>query len=115
MLIVTGLALVFRCNLPISILLIWISNPVTIPPMVIALYKLGEWMLGNDPSTTAFVFTWEWLNANLSTVYWPILLAGLSCGLIFGMLGYFTVRILWRWKVVSNWETRKRKRLQKLL
>ncbi|HBD12270.1 MAG TPA: DUF2062 domain-containing protein, partial [Porticoccaceae bacterium] len=31
-------------------------------------------------------------------------------GLVAGLTGYITIRYLWRWKVVKNWEIRKKKR-----
>ena len=112
--VVTGLALIFRCNLPISMLLIWISNPLTIPPLLIALYQLGQWMLGAPPSITTFEFNWTWLSENFSNIYLPTLLAGLSCGFVFGSISYFSVRMLWRWKVIREWEARKQRRKKPL-
>lgn len=111
--VVTALALVFRCNLPLSLVLIWVSNPLTIPPMILGLHKLGQWMLGHDAAASAIHFNWQWLSENLDDVYLPMLLAGITCGLIFGGIGYLTVRILWRWKVIKSWEARKQKRLQR--
>ena len=111
-LIVTAMALVFRCNLPLSMMLIWVSNPLTIPPLIIGLHTLGQWMLGNDAASSAIQFNWQWLSENLDSVYLPMLLAGVTCGLIIGATAYFAVRILWRWKVIKSWEERKKKRLQ---
>ena len=80
--------------------------------MLIGLNELGQWMLGNDTTQAAIQLNWQWLSENLPTVYLPMLLAGVCCGLIFGGVAYFIVRILWRWKVIKNWEARKQKRLQ---
>ena len=109
--VVTALALVFRCNLPIAVVLIWISNPLTIPPMILGLHKLGQRMIGHDATASATQLNWQWLSDNFDNIYLPLLLAGATCGLIIGGIGYLTVRILWRWKVIKSWEERKRKRL----
>ncbi len=101
------LAFLFRCNLPISVLLIWLSNPITIPPLTILLYKFGQFLLGREETSLAFEFTWTWFSQQGVTVYLPIALAGVLCGLIAGALGYITIRLLWRWKVVKNWQERK--------
>lgn len=106
------LAFWFRCNLPISLLLIWISNPLTIPPLMILLYQFGQLILGNEPGRAAFEFTWSWFRDNGGTVYLPIVVGGLVAGLAAGSMGYITIRMLWRWRVVSDWEARKKKRLR---
>lgn len=101
------LAFLFRCNLPISLLLIWLSNPLTIPPLTILLYKFGQFLLGREEAALAFQFTWTWFAEHGPAVYLPIALAGVICGLVVGTLGYITIRLLWRWKVVKNWQARK--------
>ena len=101
-----------RCNLPISVILIWVSNPVTIPPMMILLYKFGQFILGNDTAILAFEFTWAWFAEQGIAVYLPIALGGVIAGLVVGTLGYFSVQFLWRWKVINNWEARKERRRQ---
>ncbi len=110
--VATGLALFFHCNLPIALLLIWISNPLTIPPLLIALYQLGQWILGAPPSITAFQFNWTWISENFTSFYLPTLLAGIICGLIFGGISFLSLRVLWRWKVINEWSARKRRRKQ---
>ncbi len=106
------LALRLRCNLPISVLLIWVSNPITIPPMMVLLYKFGQFILGNEATATAFKFSWTWFTENGATVYLPVAVGGVLAGLIIGGLGYLTVQLLWRWVVLSNWQARKKKRLE---
>ena len=45
-LIVTALAVPMRANLPISLVLCWITNPVTVIPFYFAYYWLGTMLLG---------------------------------------------------------------------
>ena len=48
MLLAALIAIVTRVNLPLSVALVWITNPITIPPMFYASYRLGAWILGID-------------------------------------------------------------------
>ena len=34
-----------RVNLPISVALVWITNPITMPPMFYSTYRVGTWIL----------------------------------------------------------------------
>ena len=34
-------AIIFAANLPISVILVWITNPITIPPILLIAYKIG--------------------------------------------------------------------------
>ncbi|WP_164970052.1 DUF2062 domain-containing protein [Arcobacter sp. CECT 8983] len=47
MVLSTLLAIYFNVNLPISFALIFISNPITMPPLFYFEYKLGNLILGN--------------------------------------------------------------------
>lgn len=48
MFLVTVLALPLRANIPISIALVWVSNPVTVIPMYYSYYWLGTVVLGME-------------------------------------------------------------------
>lgn len=49
MLIVPLLAWVLRANTAVGVPLVWISNPITIPPIFYAGYTLGRLLLGREP------------------------------------------------------------------
>ena len=39
-------AIIFAANLPISVILVWITNPITIPPILLIAYKIGALIIG---------------------------------------------------------------------
>ena len=41
MLLAAGGAILFRVNLPLSVALVWLSNPVTMPPLFYGAYLVG--------------------------------------------------------------------------
>lgn len=100
MFIAAGAALLIRCNLPLSVLLVWISNPLTIPPMLIGAYGLGTWILGQRGEPLHTVGWFEWLWQGMHHTWLPIVVGCLVLGLVSALLGQIAVRILWgaeRW------------------
>lgn len=112
-LMAAGVAIVVRCNLPLAVLLIWISNPVTMPPMFYATYKLGAWLMGIPPQPFHFEFTREWFALQIIDAWQPLLLGSVVAGLLFGLLGFIAIRLLWRQAVVRRWQARKLRRKQR--
>lgn len=110
MLLAAFLAIVFHANLPLSVALVWISNPVTMPPIFYGSYKLGAFLMDLPPKSTRFEISLDMLLANVAEIWQPLLLGSLVCGLFFGGLGYFTVRLLWRIAVARQWQKRRRDR-----
>jgi uncharacterized protein (DUF2062 family) len=109
--IAAALALWLHANLPISVLTIWISNPVTIGPMFYLTHRFGSFLLGSDPIDFTLSLTWQWFSNVGLQILLPLLTGSLICGLFFASCGYFSINYLWRWKVISNWEKRKQMRL----
>jgi len=103
-----------RCNVPISIALVWISNPITMPPMMYATYRLGLLILDQPSQVEGIEISVEWFTAKLSEVWQPLLLGSLLTGFALGALGFMSVRLYWRWRVTRYWYSRRqRKKLDK--
>jgi len=103
-------ALLFRVNLPISVALVWITNPVTMPPIFYGSYLVGSWILDTPVMDIEFELTIEWLKTGLLTIWQPFLLGCFISGLIAAIIGSITIRIAWRYLVVKSWQKRKLKR-----
>ncbi len=115
MLVGTLLAIYLHCHLPITIALIWVTNPVTMPVIFIAAYKLGAWILDEPKRRFHIELTWEWVQTGLLPIWEPLLTGSLLMGVTGGVLGYITVKILWRIYVVRAWRHRHEKRQKKLV
>lgn len=113
MIMAAAIAILVRCNLPIAIGLVWITNPVTMPPIFYFAYKVGTWILGAPEHAFNIELSWDWIATELAAIWEPFLLGCAISGLIFGTLGYATIRLLWRLHIVSAIKERRRKRLQK--
>ena len=110
-----------RVNLPISMALVWITNPVTIPPMFYFSYRLGSWLLDRELKIQAIRLEWEWVeqtyqNVAFTDVFLPLLFGCLVSGWVAGVAGFILVRIGWRAQVRRRWQERRaRRRARKLL
>jgi len=103
-------AILLRVNLPIAVALVWITNPITMPPIFYFCYTLGAWMLDTPLRVVEFQISWEWLNTELHRVWRPFLLGSFLVGSVSAAIGYFGIHGLWRWHVVRDWEKRKKVR-----
>jgi uncharacterized protein (DUF2062 family) len=101
-------AMVFRVNLPISVALVFISNPITIPPMFYFAYLLGALALGQAVAPFDLDFWAE--PRNWLTILSPLALGCLLCATACSVIGYFGVRLAWRWHVVRHLERSRARR-----
>jgi uncharacterized protein (DUF2062 family) len=93
-------AIWFRVNLPISVALVWVSNPVTIPPMFYFAYMVGCWITGHPvpPFEVHFWLDWHnWLG-----ILGPLLLGCLVCASVCSLAGYVGMQALWRWNLMRQ-------------
>jgi len=100
------LAIYFNANLPISVALVWITNPVTWIPMYYAAYKVGSWALGQGS------FQFEQFSQLFSIekaleLGAPLLLGCFILMNLGAVLGYFSVQFFWRRSVTHRLMLRK--------
>jgi len=106
MLIAATIALYFRANLPISAALVWITNPLTMPPMFYFAYRVGLWTLNQPSPADDFEFSKESIMNSLGDIGGPFLFGCGILGVTFAVIGYFGIRLFWRWHVVNQWKQR---------
>ncbi|TXS92995.1 DUF2062 domain-containing protein [Parahaliea maris] len=111
MVIAALLAILVRCNLPLAVTLIWITNPLTIPAIFYLAYRVGALLMNEPVQFMHFQLSLEWATESLHVIWQPFLLGCLVCGLFFGSVGYFVISMLWRWHVANRWHARKARRL----
>lgn len=105
-------AILFRVNLPLSVALVWVTNPLTMPPMFYFAYLVGGWLLGDAGNgNVAFELSYEWLANELVVIWQPFLLGCLIMGVVSSAAGYLTIRGLWRLHLVRHYRERKARRL----
>lgn len=107
MVLAAGLAILFSANLPMSAALVWITNPLTMPPMFYVAYKIGAVMMGVGEAPFAMELTLDWLINGTLLIWKPFLLGCFIMALASALLGYFGIQVFWRWAVIRRWKQRK--------
>ena len=105
-----AVAILVRVNLPISVLLVWITNPLTMGPIYYSAYQLGRRIL--DLPKVRFRFEWSmaWFTEEMLIIWKPLLLGSLIFSLVASVTGYIAIRLLWRLHILRrlNWRRQKR-------
>lgn len=100
-------AIFTRVNLPISVALVWITNPITMPPMFYSTYLVGTWILGTPASNESFELSLDYLSESMSTIWQPLFLGSFVCAVLVGGIGYCVIRGLWRLHIVRYLQRRR--------
>lgn len=115
MLSAVPLAMLFRVNLPVSLVTTLYTNPLTIAPLYLLAYKLGALVTGHEyyPGLEHFALPeMSWGGWHSAMLEWVKLLGKpLAVGLpllaiIIAAVGYFAVRVVWYAIVVAKWRKR---------
>ncbi len=106
MVLAAGTAIWIGTNLPLSVALVWITNPVTITPMFYFAYTVGTWIVGEPATTFNFELTMDWLFNELSGTWKPFLVGCFTLASISSLIGYLTIEVVWRYTVLRKRSTR---------
>ncbi|HEY9016892.1 DUF2062 domain-containing protein [Thiomicrospira sp.] len=109
-------AMFVRANLPLSVALVWISNPFTMAPIWYFNYRVGSLLLGEHANESLnFVISWEWIFHTFAVIWQPLLLGSFVVGLALGSIGYLGIHVLWRIQVNLSWRRRLSSRKNKVV
>lgn len=106
------LAIPTRANVAVAALFTLAVNPITIPPMYYAAYRIGSWELHHD-ATLLNPAAAERFSGELSRLlFWvhqasgPIALGILTIAVTAGTSGYLVSSLVWRLWARSKWRQR---------
>jgi uncharacterized protein (DUF2062 family) len=106
MVLAAGVSIIVHSNLPLSIALVWITNPLTMPAIFYACYIVGTWVLGGSEQAFAFEASWQWIMQSISTIGPAFLLGCAILATLFSIVGFFSIQTLWRYSVIKEWRKR---------
>ena len=102
------LAIVFRANIPIAFSLVWITNPITIPPLFYFAYQVGAYLLDTPVSNIEIEFSLRWLFEQLGARWRPFILGCFVTGFIAGTAAYFCTQWFWRFHIIQRLSKRRK-------
>lgn len=101
MILAAPAAVIFSANLPLSVALVWITNPVTMPPIYYGCYKLGAWMLGVEVQQD-FIMSLDYVWEVFGVIWQPFLLGCLVVSTVSAFIGYWGVQFIYRFKAYKR-------------
>ena len=101
MLLAGILAVSFSANIMLSLLVVWVNNPITILPIIYFTYKLGASIIGVeiDPE---FEFSFGYLMDNFWSATLALWIGGLITSILMATLGYFSIISIYKYRALKR-------------
>lgn len=112
MLAAAACAIIFRVNMPISVALVWLTNPITMPPIFYINYLFGAWLMQSPPLEKGFEVSMEWFTESMHLIWQPLYVGSFVSGIILGVIGYACIRLLWRLHIIARFKEKREKYLK---
>ena len=90
----------FMFNVPLAILLCWITNPITMPFIYYIEYMIGCYVLNTDSLTIHMSL--EWFNNNFTNIFLQLYVGAFLLAASISSTMYFSVNYLWIHFVYKN-------------
>ena len=95
-----------RFNVPIAISMVWLSNPVTMPPMYYMEYLTGNFLLGRE-GIEGIELSMSWFTENFDDILVPLYVGTAFYSIVFTGIVYVVLNRLWVNSVHSEKQERK--------
>jgi len=99
--LVAILSMMLSANILLSILVVWVNNPITMLPIYYFTYKIGASIIGIeiDPE---FEFSFGYLMDNLGSAALAMWIGGLITSIVAAILGYFSIISIYKYKALKR-------------
>jgi uncharacterized protein len=99
-----------RANLPLSVGLVWITNPLTMPIIFYGNYRLGAWLMNTPAREAPARLSTRWIAEQMADILPALAVGSVVSALVLAILGNLLIRLIWRWQVSRSWKARHRRR-----
>lgn len=109
-------AIILRANVPAAAASTLVTNPVTFAPIYYAAYQLGLWVTGKNAPADLSADTPRAVKDSADVGLWtrvknmgrPLLIGLAIMSSLMGVLTYFVITLVWRWRVLAKRRGRNR-------
>jgi uncharacterized protein (DUF2062 family) len=109
MLAVVAVTPFLRFNVPIAIVMVWLSNPFTMPPMYYMEYLTGNFILGRE-GLENIELSVDWFTQNMGDIFVPLYVGTSFYSIVVSSLIYVLLNWLWVRSVREEKEEKKNKK-----
>ncbi|RXK01262.1 ATP-binding protein [Arcobacter sp. CECT 8986] len=109
MLLATFLAIVFNANFPISFALIFVSNPVTMPPLFYFEYEIGNFIFQTKNPVT---FSFKSMYDNMDQIALSLYTGAIVLGVVSALICMYFTNFYW---IKSVRKTRNQRSIENLM
>ena len=107
MILAAFLSITFAANIPIAVILTWITNPITFTPIFYFAYKIGRMIFDGTINYNVDEKEIDILS-NIMHIWEPLLLGSIILSIIGSTIAYIIIRTYWRYYVIKIWSKRKK-------
>ena len=104
------LAIMARVNIPVAVLVVWITNPLTMVPLFYLAYRLGAAMLDMPIELWPSEHSLLDMSQGIGGVWKATLYGGVVLGLSVATVAYISVSIIWQASTAIRYRERKQRR-----
>ena len=101
MLLAGILAVTFSANILLSLLVVWVNNPITILPIIYFTYKLGASIIGIEVDPE-FEFSFGYLMDNFWSATIALWTGGLISSTVASLVGYFSIISIYKYRAYKR-------------
>lgn len=107
------LAIPTRANVAVAAIFTLVVNPLTIPPMYYAAYRIGSWELHHDARLLDPAAAERFSSEISRLLFWihhasgPIAMGILTIAAVLATMGYLSASLVWRFWCRSRWRHRR--------
>ncbi len=110
MLVAAILAIVARVNIPVAVLGVWVTNPLTLWPLFYLAYRLGAVILQIPIQVWPETYDVVDILQSVGNAWEATLYGGVILGLSLATLAYIAVGLIWRFQAVIRYRDRRKNR-----
>lgn len=96
-----------RVHVPVSVVMVWFTNPLTYAPLFYAAWQSGSMILGKPVLSRPMDFSIQSLLAGVGEA-WPTVAVGmLFCASVSAVFGFLATLLAWRIHAIRRWRQRR--------